>query len=139
VAEYVGQGDVGQGGGEEAPVDVRQLFLDWLAAHLEVVEVVGNKPTPWCVQWWLHPEVVARFKALWHASMQAEASLMDGDAGAVSSWWINHWDRHVGIIFDKTNGPFRDCDPEQGHLHRRKDSGGLAIVPISIPPDDVEL
>ena len=123
---------------EEDPVDVRQMFLDWLTSHLATVEVVGTKPTPWCTQWWLHPEVVARFKALWQASMQAEASVMDGDAGAVSSWWINHWDRHAAVIFDKGNGPFRDCDPDQGHLYRRKDTNSQ-IVPASMPPDDVEL
>jgi hypothetical protein len=105
---------------------------------LDTIEVVGTKPTPWCDQWWLHPEVVARLKALWQANMQAEASVMDGDASAVSSWWINHWDRHALVIFDKTSGPFRDCDPEQGHLHRRKDRNA-AIVPTSIPPADVEL
>ena len=133
MAEYDDRGDE-----DETAVDVWQLFLDWLAAHLDAVEVVGSRPTPWCNQWWLHPEVVARFKALWQASMQAEASVMDGDAGAVSSWWINHWDRHAAIIFDKSNGPFRDCDPEQGHLHRRKDKVA-AIVPFSVPPGDLEL
>ncbi|WP_158252079.1 MULTISPECIES: DUF4913 domain-containing protein [unclassified Cryobacterium] len=108
----------------------------------DVIGVAGTWPqpssSPWCNQWWLHPEVVARFKALWQASMQADASVMDGDAGTVSSWWINHWDRHAAVIFDKGNGPFRDCDPDQGHLHRRKDTTAR-IVPTSIPPDDVEL
>ena len=70
--------------------------------------------------------------------MQADASVMDGDADAVSSWWINHWDRHAVIILDKGHGPFRDCDPGQGHLYRRKDKVA-GIVPTSIPPDDVEL
>ncbi|WP_104101782.1 DUF4913 domain-containing protein [Cryobacterium sp. M96] len=114
------------------------MFLDWLTRHLATVEVVGTKPTPWCTQWWLHPEVIARFKALWQASMQADASVMDGDAGAVSSWWINHWDRHTAVIFDTGNGPFRNCDPDQGHLHRRKDTTA-PIVRTSMPPDDVEL
>nr|QJS06347.1 hypothetical protein [Cryobacterium sp.] len=109
-----------------------------MVAHLDVVEVVGTKPTPWCSQWWLHPEVVARFKALWNASMQAEASVMDGDAGAMSSWWINHWDRHAAVIFDKASGPFRDCDPEQGHFHRRKDNDA-AIIPLSMPPKGATL
>jgi hypothetical protein len=31
------------------------------------------------------PEVVARFQALWHASTQVEARVINGDAGAVSS------------------------------------------------------
>ncbi|TFD00546.1 DUF4913 domain-containing protein [Cryobacterium sandaracinum] len=129
---------------KEDAVDVRQMFLDLLIGHLASVEVVGTKPTPWCTQWWLHPEIVARFKALWQASMQADASVMDGNAGAVSFWWINHWDRHAAVIFDKGkgkgngNGPFRDCDPDQGHLYRRKDKAA-GIVPTSMPPDDVEL
>jgi len=70
--------------------------------------------------------------------MQADTSVMDGDAGAVSSWWINHWDRRAAVIFDKGNGPFRDCDPDQGHLYRRNDTAAR-IVPAPIPPDDVEL
>lgn len=135
MAEY---DDYDSTGPEEDAVDVRQMFLDWLTSHLATVEVVGTKPTPWCTQWWLHPEVVARFKALWQASMQADASVMDGDAGAVSSWWINHWDRHAAVIFDKGNGPFRDCDPDQGHLYRRKDKAA-GIVPASMPPEAVEL
>lgn len=123
---------------EENPAVAREMFLAWLTGHLAAVEVVGTKPTPWCEQWWLHSEVVARFKALWQASMQADASLMDGDAGAVSSWWINHWDRHAAVIFDKTNGPFRDCDPLEGHLSRRKDKTA-AVVPAVMPGDDVDL
>ncbi|TFC47680.1 DUF4913 domain-containing protein [Cryobacterium sp. TMT2-17-1] len=125
-------------GPEEDAVDVRQMFLDLLIGHLATVEVVGTRPTPWCTQWWLHPEIVARFKALWQASMQADASVMDGDADAVSFWWINHWDRHAAVIFDKGNGPFRDCDPDQGHLYPRTDTTAR-IVPASMPPDDVEL
>ena len=122
---------------EEEP-DVRQMFLDWLTAHLRTVEVVGTKPTPWCTEWWLHPEVVARFTALWHASMQASASVQDGDAGATSSWWINHWDRHAAVIFDKSNGPFRDCDTTDGHLSRRRDKYA-AVVPLTLPPGNVTL
>jgi hypothetical protein len=122
---------------EEEP-DVRQMFLDWLTAHLRTVEVVGTKPTPWCTEWWLHPEVVARFTALWHASMQADASVQDGDAGATSSWWINHWDRHAAVIFDKSNGPFRDCDTTDGHLSRRRDKYA-AVVPLTLPPGNVTL
>jgi len=123
---------------DEDEPDVRQMFLDWLSGHLRTVEVVGTKPTPWCAEWWLHTEVVARFTALWHASMQAEASVQDGDAGAVSSWWINHWDRHAAVIFDKSTGPFRDCDPADGHLSRRRDKNA-AVVPLAIPPDSVAL
>jgi hypothetical protein len=101
---------------EDDSVDIRQMFRNWLTAHLATVEVVGTTPTPWCTQWWLHPDFVARFKSLLQASMPADASVMDGDAGAMSSWWINHWDRHAAVMCDKGNGPFRDCDPNQGHL-----------------------
>ncbi|WBM80587.1 hypothetical protein KIV56_03935 [Cryobacterium breve] len=70
--------------------------------------------------------------------MQADASVVDGDAGAISFWWISHWDRQAAINFDKGNGPFRDSNPAQGHLHRRKDKAAR-IVPTTIPPEDVEL
>jgi len=108
------------------------MFLDWLAGHFHTVEVVGTKPIPWRAEWWLQPEVAAHFTAPWHASVQ------DGDAGAVSSWWINPWDRHAAVIFDKSNGPFRDCDSTDGHLSRRRDKRA-AIVPLPMPPDNVTL
>lgn len=42
------------------------------------------------------------------------------------------------MIFDKGNGPFRDCDPDESHLYRRKDKAA-EIVPALMPPGDVEL
>ncbi|WP_418763837.1 hypothetical protein [Marisediminicola antarctica] len=42
------------------------------------------------------------------------------------------------MIFDKGNGPFRDCDPAQGNLSRRKDTAAV-IVPASMPPANVIL
>jgi len=70
--------------------------------------------------------------------MQADASVQDGDAGAVSSGWINHWKHHAAMIFDKSTGPFRDCDPDDGYLSRRRDKHA-AVVPLSMPPDNVTL
>ncbi|SEN68791.1 protein of unknown function [Cryobacterium luteum] len=58
--------------------------------------------------------------------------------GSMSSWWINLWDRHAAVIFDKSTGPFLDCDPAEGHLHRRKDKFPTIIFSTK-PPDNVEL
>lgn len=54
----------------------------------------------------------------------------------IRSGLANHRD-HGDVVFDKGNGPFCDCDSDQGHLHRRKDTTAQ-IVPESIPPGYVE-
>lgn len=118
----------------EEVVDVRAQFLDWVMEHFSVVEVVGSKErVRWCDRWYDHPEAVARLYALWTARVQADQD----DLGAVSSWWINHWDRHAAILFDPQSGPFRFCDRTRGHLADSKERGH--VVPMSIPPAEWNL
>lgn len=124
---------------EEEPAtefSARAAFLEWLTEHLAATEVVRSKPTPWCNQWWRHPEAVARLVALWKARLQADANMAE-NLEASSLWWLNHWDRHAAIIFDKTYGPFRDCDPHTGHLSRS--GGSKPFAQIEQPPTNIPL
>ena len=120
----------------EENIDVRAQFLDWVVEHFNIVEVIGSKDrVRWCAQWYDHKEVVARLFALWKARLQADQDV--NDLGAVSSWWINDWDRHAAILFDPQTGPFRYCDRNRGHLSESKDTG--PVVPLAIPPAEWQI
>jgi len=120
----------------EEPIDIRARFLDWVVEQFSIVEVTGSKErVRWCERWYDHPEVVARLYALWGARVQADQD--ENDLGAVSSWWISHWDRHAAVLFDPQVGPFRDCDRTRGHMANRR--GENPVVPLSIPPAEWEL
>lgn len=103
-------------------------FLDWLREHLLTLEPVDNA---WCPRWWEHPEAVARLFALWLAW---EAATVEGaDLSDRSSWWVYHWGHHGPILLDRKNGPFRDCDPQRGHLERA--TREHVRVEMVTPPD----
>ncbi|WP_104168910.1 DUF4913 domain-containing protein [Arthrobacter sp. SX1312] len=78
-------------------------LVDWvegLAAMLESVDRSQNQY--WCSQWWNHPEAVDRLRGLYEQWLEAQAS------GGMSSWWIDHFDRHATVLFSK-RGPFGEC------------------------------
>ena len=62
----------------------------------------------WCDQWWVHRSVVARLVASWYAWEDAFAA----GGGAMSSWILEHADRHHEKIMAE-DGPFRKC--KSGH------------------------
>lgn len=113
--------------------EVRAAFLGWLQEHLQTLEPVDNA---WCPQWWEHPEAVARLFALWLAW---EAATAEGaDLSDRSSWWVYHWGHHGTILLDRKTGPFRDCDPQRGHLERATREHvrmQMAFPPASWRPD----
>ncbi len=138
-------GEVVDAGEQKAPprpkkpkTDDRTLFLEWVALQLSRVEAfgvpVGQKPG-WCPEWWKHPEVVERFYVSWKGYLEATKRMTD-DRLAQSAWWVQHWDHHARIIFDKTYGPFRACNAA-GHL-ADNEGKALPIVP-QMPPADVTL
>lgn len=68
-----------------------------------------EKPmTSWCDQWWLHKSVVGRMVAAWYAWEDAFAA----GGGAMSSWILEHADRHYDRVMAE-DGPFRKC--KSGH------------------------
>jgi hypothetical protein len=119
--------------------DPRAAFLQWVALHLSRVEAHGvpvrQKPA-WCPEWWKHPEVVQRFYVSWKAYVKASKLQAEGDGLAKSGWWVQHWDHHARIIFDKEHGPFRACN-QAGHLADNK-GDPLVIIP-DMPPADFKL
>ena len=62
----------------------------------------------WCDQWWVHRSVVARLVAAWYAWEDAYTA----GGGAMSSWILEHADRHYEKIMAE-DGPFRKC--KSGH------------------------
>lgn len=78
-------------------------LVDWvesLAAMLESVDRSQNQY--WCARWWNHPEAVDRFRGLYEQWLEAQTN------GGMSSWWIDHFDRHATVLFSK-RGPFGEC------------------------------
>jgi hypothetical protein len=62
----------------------------------------------WCDQWWLHKSVVGRMVAAWYAWEDAYTA----GGGAMSSWILEHADRHHDRVMAE-DGPFRKC--KSGH------------------------
>lgn len=122
---------------EPSPADLDMTaFLAWVKQQLGRVEAYGDaraadKP-PWCAQWWLHPEVVERLVVAFQAYTKSLKSQNEGDTLALSAWWVQHWDHHARIIFDRTSGPFRACGTD-GHLSKAKGRDSLVIVPADPP------
>ncbi|AMM22900.1 hypothetical protein AX769_22475 (plasmid) [Frondihabitans sp. PAMC 28766] len=107
-------------------------FLIWVKEQLGRTEaysaLAADRPA-WCPTWWKHPEVLERLIVAYEGYTTSLARQNEGEGLALSSWWIQHWDRHAAIIFDKQRGPFRACDTS-GHLTR----GGRDT--LTIRPED---
>ncbi|WP_394253003.1 DUF4913 domain-containing protein [Arthrobacter pityocampae] len=100
----------GSGDEDEGFAFTSHELVDWvesLAAMLESVDRSQNQY--WCSQWWKHPEAVDRFRGLYEQWLEAQAN------GGMSSWWIDHYDRHATTLFTK-RGPFGEC----GTTHTEK-------------------
>lgn len=61
----------------------------------------------WSAQWWRNAEAVARLEALWRAW---ENLRLEGATG-MSTWWRDHADYHMNILFDP-EGPFGRSEDE---------------------------
>lgn len=79
-------------------------FRDWVLSFLGRIEYPASQGGAFCPQWWLHPEAVSRFKALYWEYCKAE--LVEG---GLSLWWVNHWDPHSRALFNPQTGVFRNC------------------------------
>ncbi|MBG6226601.1 hypothetical protein IWX63_003200 [Arthrobacter sp. CAN_A2] len=78
-------------------------LVDWVESLVTMLESVDKSQNQfWCSQWWRHPEAVDRFRALYEQWLGAQAE------GGMSSWWIDHYDRHASVLFTK-RGPFGEC------------------------------
>lgn len=78
------------------------LFKQLLPTY---VRNVDGDTAKWCIEWYYHPEAVARIEALWSSW---EHLRLDAAVGA-SVWWRDHADHHMRALMDP-QGPFYNCD-----------------------------
>ena len=106
------------------------MFAEWVQEHFATVEFsTAEGKISWRPEWGERTEAVVRLKALWLSQTNLDE---DEDAGALSSWWLHHWDVHRAIPFhDK--GPFHKCDVEHGHLWSTSDKRVLPVA--AMPPE----
>lgn len=69
---------------------------------------VGPRGTRrWSAEWWRSAEAISRLDALWRSW---EHLRLDGATG-LSSWWRDHADYHMSVLFDP-DGPFGASEDE---------------------------
>ena len=99
-------------------------LVDWVEGLVSLLESVDKSSNQfWCSQWWNHSEAVERFKALYEHWLDAQAS------GGMSSWWVDHFDRHAAVLFAK-RGPFGECGTSHSEKTTRR------ILAAERPPAD---
>jgi hypothetical protein len=79
----------------------------WLCPNLER-EI--KRTFEWCPQWWDHPEAVQRIEAMWRAW---EVLRLNAGTG-MSTWWVDHADRHLALLCNPDIGPFGHCHTTHG-------------------------
>ena len=109
----------------EEEVSARDALIDWVEDTLARIESPSAKERAWCSQWWDHPEAVDRFSALHRQYVECLAE------GNLSSWWVDHWDRHAPQLFAR-EGIFEQCR-STGHQSERRQ-----LLPTEMPPADWE-
>jgi len=82
--------------------------------------------TRWCSQWWNHESVMMRMTALWQGY---EGAYTEG-GGAVSTWILDHADRHFDRIMDP-KGPLSKCSSAH--------TDGMARYPTEPLPEGLNL
>lgn len=87
---------------DQAAAKERDAFTHWVSERLNRFESHDDRTGTWCPHWWDHPEAVDRLHALWTAYTTAKTD------NELSSWWVNHWDRHHPYLFGKS-GVFSQC------------------------------
>lgn len=132
----------GEVGPEEEPPapkheNVYEFFENTYSPYYELHD---SKVTPlneakpvvvWCEQWWLHKSVVGRLVAAWYAWEDAYTA----GGGAMSSWILEHADRHFDRIMAEI-GPFRKC--KKGHTDEMGEYITEPCPPALRLPDDEE-
>ena len=97
-------------------------LVDWVERLFAMIESVDrSQGASWCPQWWNHPEAIDRSKSLYDRWLQADKDQ------AMSSWWVDHFDRHAAVLFAK-RGPFGGCGTKHVPKTERK------ILTTELPP-----
>lgn len=111
----------------EEEVSARDALVSWVESTLARIESLSTKELAWCPQWWDHPEAVDRFSALHRQYVECLAE------GSLSSWWVDHWDRHAPQLFAR-DGIFEQCRAA-GH---KTNSERTRLLSTEMPPADWE-
>lgn len=121
---------------EPAKFDVAEFlkWVRWQLGQLEAYQANASTKPAWCAEWFNHPEVVERLVVAYQAYVKSSKSQQEGDMLALSSWWVQHWDHHVRIIFDPMYGPFRACGYD-GHLSKLGDDRTTLTITPADPPE----
>jgi hypothetical protein len=111
----------GHNGGEESAFTPEEL-VDWVEGLVAMLESVDRSQNQyWWSQWWAHPEAVDRLRGLYEHWLDARTN------GGMSSWWMDHFDRHATVLFAE-RGPFGECGT--AHVART----ALRILATEHPP-----
>ncbi|QHK22655.1 DUF4913 domain-containing protein (plasmid) [Pseudarthrobacter psychrotolerans] len=93
----------------------------------------GTTEIRWCRQWWNHQSVMMRMTALWQGY---EVAYAEG-GGAVSTWVLDHADRHFDRIMSD-GGPLSECRADHGNQMVRYPTDplpeGLNLDAATVPP-----
>ena len=77
--------------------------VEWVDKLTRYLESQDRDDSMWCPRWQEHPEAVWRLTAL---HREFEIAFQDD---TMSSWWVNHFDRHAPFLFGRT-GIFQACE-----------------------------
>lgn len=91
--------------------DLEEFVVEYLLPNWEHKI---DRRTHWCARWWAHPAAVTRLGHVWEAFEAARRE----PAPAMSSWWRDHVDHHMGWLTSQ-DGPFELCDSLED-VHKRQ-------------------
>ncbi|WP_280421508.1 DUF4913 domain-containing protein [Nocardia carnea] len=109
----------------------------WLLPFVQVRLGEANREQTytWCSRWWSHRAVAVRVA---HLHSAFEASRIATDAGAFSSFCLDHVDPHIRYIMDAANGPLHRCNrskhvPSTGLPADPVPPGWFGQLPTTVP------
>lgn len=109
--------------------NVYEWVEQWLSRMIRrEMNPLAGAGLSWDHRWWAYPEVVARLAAVHYAWEEARTSK---DLSAMSSWWLNHLDPHLRVIFDSEHGPM-------SHANRENTFLGWPALPVTTAPPEVK-
>lgn len=111
---------------------LEEFVTDYVLENWERKNTSDDGDLRWCAQWWEHPEAIARLEHAWEAFEAARRE----PPPAMSSWWRDHLDHHMGRLTDP-RGPFEQCDHTNG-THMLLDPWGSQAAPAGLFENNLE-
>lgn len=111
---------------------LEEFVTDYVLENWERKNTSDDGDMRWCARWWEHPEAIARLEHVWEAFEAARRE----PPPAMSSWWRDHLDHHMGRLTDP-RGPFEQCNHTNG-THVLLDPWGSQAAPAGLFEDNLE-